>query len=686
MEDWLLGYCHQFPDGNRPGRIEILASLRLDIHGKYVVDRPAHELQDDVGPSGFAFWPQNPPVPHDLCGSLIRFRTNRSNDHGNLTTTRDWLRVCRSATGWDVHRIGHLVVEQGPDLKWQQEPRWVKGIPKGEHVFVRQVIARKFIGPWRIGREIPDIASARELIPHPNPSKVLKFAENDLPPDCIYSKRLNNGSVVNALLYVPDEAQGQFVDLATPKQLAKWLVDRIVAAAPQVAIRIKQEIPNWTTILRSGLEGNNECEREFHRSRWQRIEAALDDLILDAESLDKLLQQEKVKAIVANLFETKIEEKVTARVSEIEAEAQQKAKNTVERLGRETQEVEQQYRKAQRQYDGVVKETQIRLDAAEERERAVRELECHIQESRERLLKDLALYQSLLPGIVPQSTPCNSAPLSTESETEPVPTITPVGPPITVESTFIDSRLWPSLARWYRGIPRILAVILHAAVCGSKASIVPSPAWARAYADALGTFSRLVVVNVEPTWLGFEDLWRGGLGVCWERASRDESQIDLVLLRDFNRALPQCYARPLLDIIAGYCDTLPERTSCRWPKTLRLLACPAPPDESLPLTVEVVRHFAAVQRAPAVVVNERPEPLVQGHVTADTWSLWARAAAPADPDEKLVNEFGPLACAAATDAAAIAQVLRVHGMNERSAKQTAHEIRLSAPAEYLAQQ
>lgn len=686
MDNWLLGYCHLCPDGNRPGRIEILASLRRKVHGVYVVDRVADELQDEVGPTRRVFWPQYPGVPIDYRGSVIRFMAEKAGDFYGNDEGKDWLKVQREGNIWAVERIGFRVVEQGPDLQWRQEPRWVRGFTEGERVFIRQRATSMLIGPWRIGREITDESRARELIPHPNPNKVFEYAVKDLAHDCIYSKMLSTGSFLEALLYVPDEAHGRPVDLATPKQLAKWLVERLVASTPQLVARLDQEIPNWRTKLRSGIEGNSEWERELHRLRWQRIEASLDDLIFEAESVEKLLQTAKFKSIIEQIVKTKVEEQVTVRVNEIEAEAQLKAKSTIERLDRETQEVEEKLRKAKEKYDLMVTEIKTRHDAAVERETAVRELESHLKDSRERLLKDLSLYQSLLPTVLSHPTSSFPTPACSGLAMQPVPAVRPTGPPIADGAAFIDSRLWPSLARWHPGVPRILSVILHGTVCGSKAVLIPSPAWARAYADALGAFASLTTLNVEPTWLGFGDLWRGGLGVCWERAIRDGSRIELVLLRDFNRALPQCYARPLLDIIAGYCDTLPEPARSCWPKTLRLLACPAPSDESLPLTAEVVRHFAAVQRVSAAAGNERPKQLAQGHVTTETWSLWAQAAALADPEQDLVTEFGTLAYAAAADAATIAQVLRAHGMAEREAKRTARDARVSEPSEYLTPQ
>jgi len=649
------------------------------------------ELLEEVGPSNSVFWPQNPAPPQDLSGSLVRFRTVPSPEHGDETTSRDWLRVYRTPGGsWEAYRFGFRVVDQGPDLQWRQEPRWAKGFPEGEILYIRQRSNSTLIGPWRVGHEVQGVTGARELLPHPTANKVFEHAVRDLAPECIFSERVANGPKLDALVYAPDEAKGRPVDLATPKQLAKWLIERMLAAAGlQIIARFDREIPGWRAKVKEEIEGSSEAERQVYRSRWKRLDESINDLVFEAESAEKLLKHPtflaRIDELIATQVTSQVATRVTARVSEIESEAQRKAKSNLARLDQEVREAEARHRKVNEQCEEEEKQVRARLDAVAARERALADLQAHLEGSRERLLKDLALYQSILPGVVPQSSSTTPPPPSAQTSHPRTSAAIPAGPSITDGTIFIDSRLWPSIARWHPGVPRALAVILHAAVCGSKAVIVPSPAWARAYADSLGENAQLTVVNVQPTWLGFEDLWQGGLACCWERANRDASLIELVLLRDFNRALPQCYARPLLDTIAGYCGTLPKPAGGGWPKTLRLLACPAPQEESLPLTAEVVRHFSAVQRVPPVTGNETPKPLVEGHVTVETWNVWSSVTATPENNSELFKEFGPLARAAIAETATIAQVLRTHGMVEREAASTARDVRRSEPADYLVQ-
>jgi hypothetical protein len=677
MDKWLLGYCTHCPDGTRPGRIAVLSSLRKNVRGEYIVDRPASELTDEIGPSGNVFWPQVP--ASDLHGCLVRFLTQESPEYyGDPTTTKDWLRVLRGASGWEVQRIGFRIVDQGTDVQWSQESRWVKGVSEGEKIFIRQRDTSSLVGPWRVGKELQDVPRARELLPHPSANKVFTYAVKDLEAGSIFDGPLPAYIPrLELLLYPPDEAKGQPVELATPKQLAKWLVERMVAAAPRTVAEFDKEAPGWRTKVRDEIEGFSDAERRVFRSRWQRLELLLGDLVFEADSADKLLQHPKFLARVEDLVKSQVAAKVATRADEIETEARQKAKSTVEQLARETAEADKQCRDAKARREEVERDLQAKLDALGERERAVNALVSHLAEARERMLRDLAVYQGLLPGV---SAPNPVVP----EQPKAVERATPSTPAITDAAAYIDTRLWPNLDRWHRGVPRGMAVALHATVCGARAVIVPDPAWAKAYADSLGETAKFSVVHVQPTWLGFEDLWNGGLSRSWTRAAGDASRIEFVLLRDFNRALPQCYARPLLDLIAGYIDSLPHPGDGNWPSNLRLFACLSPADEALPLTAEVVRHFAAVQRTPAASGNERARPAVPGHVPADRWLSWGRTSTAAEPDGELSKDFGPLAHSAATEVATITQALRSLAMNEREAKRTARDIRVAEPAEYLA--
>lgn len=672
MATWYLGFCSQCPDSFRTGRIAPLASLRKNPDGKFIVDRLADDLDEVFGPTKKVFWHNSPTPLQDLTGAVVRFQCIRTQDHSDTPTAKDWMRVFRGGKPWEekpweVHRIGYRIIGQGENIQWQQEPRWVRGFGEGEHLVIRNIADKTVFGPWRVGRDVVGVQGARELIPHPNPNKIIAYETISLKEDAFFGdyESFAEGKIgVEVLLYLPDESVGKPVDLATPKQLGNWLVKRIVAHAPKVVETLDKEAAGWRSRVREEIEMYDEHERQLYLARWDKIDAILKDLVFESESTTKLIENPKFLHKVNELIKTE----VGTRTAEIEAEAQQKSKNMVARTQTEILD-------AQRQLEAIKKDSKNRLDDLAGREQAVKALISHLKESRDRLLKDITVYQGLLPGAPAAAVEHPRRPSTTSA-------IRPNGEAIETAAKFIDLRLWPALDRWYPGASRNLALTLHATICGSRTVLVPSPAWAQAYVSALGGTAILSFVNIQPTWLGFDDLWRGGLSEVWERAGCEPAAIEIVLFRDFNRALPQCYARPLLDLLAGYTDELPWPGSGAWPKNLRILACTSPSDESLPLTYEVIRHFAAVSKTLPSPSAQRPEPETPGHVAVETWLNWSHYSRETEPDAELSREFGPLARAAALEIATIAMVLKDAGMNEREANSTGRDLRVDNPAQY----
>lgn len=680
MTEW-LGYCLECPDGKYPGSIKILASLRKNVDGKFIVDKDAKDMSEgEIGPSETAFWPQRPGFFPDISGSFVRFQTIPSTEFVGVNWSKDWLNVKHDKHDkWEVQRFGFRIIEEGPDLNWEQEPRWIKGSSKDEAVYIQKSRTCNLVGPWRTCDAFNDESGRRKLEPVPGKP----VSEYDIQ-DIHQNIRIEtiNGYQKKLLLYELNESKGKPIDVWTTKQLAKWLVEKMVEASdPQIISRFDKEIPGWRKKIKDSIENRSENDRPLFESRWARIESLIGDLEFDAESVEKLLRLPQFLGRVDELVEKQVREKVEKKTGEIEAEVQKKVKHENDELDRIKKESAHEAEK--------ISDLQAELAI---REQTLITLQAHLDDSRERLLHDLAIFQSILPGGPPAriSIAGETAPAIVEPKAlaaaGPLTAVEPAGESISNETAFIDTRLWPSLARWHPGIQRHFSVILHAAVCGSKAVIIPSPEWAKAFTDALGGHARLTIINVEPTWLGFGDLWSGGLGACWDRAHRDSSVIEVVLLRDFNRALPQCYARPLLDLIAGYSDELPVPASGGWPKSLRLFACPASVDEALPLTDEVVQHFTAIEKELPSPGTEHPGQLVEGYVTADTWEMWTKPVLSTGVNPKFVKQFGSLAYSVSGDVAQITRRLETHKFDAFRAKEYARYVRIDYPESYASQQ
>lgn len=108
--------------------------------------------------------------------------------------------------------------------------------------------------------------------------------------------------------------------------------------------------------------------------------------------------------------------------------------------------------------------------------------------------------------------------------------------------------------------------------------------------------TKYVIQNVEPDWLHFKDFWNNGLGSIWISAHENPDKIHFLLLEDINMSSPECYARPLLDVINGYRKIIPYGKT-GYPENLKILATKAStenPEIGLKLNKHTFKNWGAV--------------------------------------------------------------------------------------------
>jgi hypothetical protein len=214
--------------------------------------------------------------------------------YGDENTEKDWMMVARSGSGWECELAGYRVVDLETEAEWRQEPRWVAGLSEGERVFIRQISDASLTGPWRVGGEIEGRFDQRELHPFPAGPRVCCYAIDKLDQLKIFEV-LEKGQwkKIEVLLDPPDEHMGEPVDLFTPQQLTKWLVKQINRLAPELLKRLDSESPGWRGRIREEVEVYSDPEQRLFRRRWERLDAILENLVLDAEQIDRLLEHVK---------------------------------------------------------------------------------------------------------------------------------------------------------------------------------------------------------------------------------------------------------------------------------------------------------------------------------------------------------------------------------------------------------
>ena len=296
-------------------------------------------------------------------------------------------------------------------------------------------------------------------------------------------------------------------------------------------------------------------------------------------------------------------------------------------------------------------------------------------------LKDLPTPDAKPPSpLIPDTTNNASAGVS------PITT-----PSIKCCDDFLQYRLFPALDAWVPDMTLRWAELFHHAVRACQWVLIPNPAWGLAYREAMGGTAAIQIVQVEPTWLRFTDAWKGYVEQCWMTAYHKPECLHLLLFEDVNRALPECWARPWLDLLAGFREVLPVVEQYGWPENLRILACLAADQAALPLSQTVVRHWAAVSLQPLRDQLASP-PMREGHIPWEAWQSWGTqdteqeiskvSWVPNSDDGFNMKDFGPLARSVARDLHRLQSSLQ-HRDPQNDFARIARNIRIKWPREYL---
>jgi hypothetical protein len=110
---------------------------------------------------------------------------------------------------------------------------------------------------------------------------------------------------------------------------------------------------------------------------------------------------------------------------------------------------------------------------------------------------------------------------------------------------------------------------------------------------------KVLIQQVEPDWLKFEQFYENGLKQIWQSAHQEPDKIHFLLLQDLNMASIECYGRPVLDLLTGVRVYLPIGNT-PFPKNLWIFGFPIIADEDdnfgLPLIKKTFKHWGGLPK------------------------------------------------------------------------------------------
>jgi hypothetical protein len=678
MDQFYLGFV-EFIHEELWGRIRPLALVKKrSADDAWVVDRACKP--DEMGNTGRVFWPKIPRDQEHLVRHYVRFRVElnqRARDperDDEYVVAEEW----RNGVVRRVATLGQTIIPDdrlfGPERLLDSDA----GLRPEEVVYRWRLKGTIIDGPWRVA----EVSGSTRLCLQPKADgHVVEYALPRLGSETFHVWDNGEGENQAVLLVEPAKAGGRVIDLLPASGLAEWLL-RVLKRDKPLLTSFDRASPGWRSHISELLDTvTDPVQVGLDRSRFARLEAALGELAQNEARLTDLAELPRFKETLDAAIRGEVE---TAR-GRIEAQAQEETRGYVGRLKqereRERAQAERERLALQRELDKVRAEIagaeRIRAEArarVEQDESSLRTAADYLVESRDRIIRDFSVFHGLIENARASGNGSANghsqgaaklieaaAPAATEAGTE--------GPVINDQGVFLRDRLVPAMAAWGAEATWLQAKRLHAALVSCRWVAVSCPSWGVAYAEALGADARHHVLAVEPTWLSFSDAWRD-LETFWCEAVERSDALHLLTFADADRALVQCWARPLLDVVSGLRSALPS--GLPWPVNLRVMACPAADEAALYVPEWVVSHWAGVKSAAGATSPDQP--IVPGHVPFSVWREWAKA--PAEAPRPAAG-LGIAARSAARERSALVHALQRLdlGGDREEAQEVAREIR-----------
>lgn len=360
--------------------------------------------------------------------------------------------------------------------------------------------------------------------------------------------------------YAPESSE--CIDAMTSKQLAAWFRKHIQILNAGYVKQLDEKT-DWRKKLLELIESLSQEKKELEEVRFARMSETIQSFELKVEDIKNLAEHSEV---FQNLYQTKIDqhkdEVLSPHITDIQAQIDKKK--------------------------GVLEEIEHHIQTATV---AYQKIEATIQKLKpqEQLLKD-----SLLPKITEQFQAFKEI-LGNSTDT-----ISPsvcfeykeaIGEPL---SDYSKIKEYVTKIFGQYGIKQDLADALLREMFLKQAIFIPHGKVAKAVAQGFGNSQRYIT-SVSHRWESFSCLLKNGLSQAWKAALENPNKYIILLLQDINMAPPECWGRPLLNVISGIQDNLDFLGE--WPQNLWIFATILPtqdPAIGLPLNQDSFLGWGAI--------------------------------------------------------------------------------------------
>lgn len=343
-----------------------------------------------------------------------------------------------------------------------------------------------------------------------------------------------------------------WIDCMTDKQLSEWF-KKITLQKGCLSPDLQETVKN--TIL------NDNGDRSLNEKRWERIQRHLNKVLYDFDELQKL----KDNPVFHDIISASIDKNINAileenkavierRKNSLEQEYIQKEKELyrdllqkkeslekdIEKLGKDQSEKEKTIAELSKEKEKIEEETDT----------AKRGLQ-NLFDKKEDLINDIRIQADLGLFSIGKT-------LSESSWCYPLEHINQDQPSI---KQYSDTNTESPLAHLFR----------------DKILIVDDIFQGLGLSYQLGNVI-YQLCQPSPKWISFHEFWIESLCPIWESAHQKPDIWHVLLIENYNIALPECWGKPLWNILSGKTTLLPCAKNPNIPDNLRIIVSEAATD------------------------------------------------------------------------------------------------------------
>lgn len=335
------------------------------------------------------------------------------------------------------------------------------------------------------------------------------------------------------------------IDCLNSDELFDWFRKKLIQIDYE-SIKKLNSIGKWQKEIPKLFESLSKSDAEIETLRLKRIEDYFVQIELDRNEIyDFMSKSSGLRVAFNKAIEKHIDDfqsEYSKKFKEFEDEILNKEKELNENLNKSEQEAKTKITALNTEINKKQIEAQKAIDEFEQSKQRLIEIE----KEKSRIISDFGIIKEVLSfsGATTNSI-TESSYILEEVVTEKNEILNKKDYINNIQYHLADFKIEPKLAK------RIFETITI-----YKALFISDIRIALSVINATGN-AKYIIQHTEPDWLHFKDLWNNGLSTIWKSAHDNPEIPHFLVLEDVNLSSPECYARPLLDVITGIRRKIP---------------------------------------------------------------------------------------------------------------------------------